>query len=103
MMVRTLSLLTGLLLLLRQQPAPPQPASPIPATHLQTRWAAQVRPDRVLAEYPRPQMARKTWTSLNGTWSYAISEASADRPASFDGKVLVPFPIESQLSGAGVW
>ncbi len=90
-------------LLPSQQPPPPQPASPVPATRLQTRWAAQVTPDRVLPEYPRPQMARKKWTNLNGMWNYAITDAVADRPASFDGKILVPFPIESQLSGAGVW
>jgi glycosyl hydrolase family 2 len=86
-----------------QQPSPPQPASPIPATHLQTRWAAQVAPDNVLPEYPRPLMKRKNWTNLNGTWNYAITDTNGERPASFDGKILVPFPIESQLSGAGVW
>jgi hypothetical protein len=103
-MPRTLFLLAALLLSRApQQPPPPQPASPIPATHLQTRWATQVTPDRVLPEYPRPQMVRKNWTNLNGTWNYAITDSAADRPASFDGKVLVPFPIESQLSGAGVW
>jgi hypothetical protein len=88
--------------LLRQTPAP-QPASPLPATRLQTRWAAQVTPDSVLPEYPRPQMARRPWTNLNGQWSYAIAAADAPRPASFDGRILVPFPIESQLSGAGRW
>jgi Domain of Unknown Function (DUF1080)/Glycosyl hydrolases family 2, sugar binding domain/Glycosyl hydrolases family 2, TIM barrel domain/Glycosyl hydrolases family 2 len=86
-----------------QTPAPAQPASPIPPTRLQTRWASQVTPDRVLPEYPRPQMARKQWTNLNGTWSYAITAGDASRPSSFDGHILVPFAIESQLSGAGVW
>jgi hypothetical protein len=86
-----------------QAPAAVQPASPIPPTHLKTRWAADVTPDRVLPEYPRPQLARKQWTNLNGPWGYAITAADAARPAAFDGRVLVPFPIESQLSGAGVW
>jgi Domain of Unknown Function (DUF1080)/Glycosyl hydrolases family 2, sugar binding domain/Glycosyl hydrolases family 2, TIM barrel domain/Glycosyl hydrolases family 2 len=86
-----------------QTPAPAQPASPIPPTRLQTRWASQVTPDRVLPEYPRPQLARKQWTNLNGTWSYAITAGDAPRPTSFDGRILVPFAIESQLSGAGVW
>jgi 3-keto-disaccharide hydrolase/glycosyl hydrolase family 2 len=86
-----------------QTPAPAQPASPIPPTRLQTRWASQVTPDRVLPEYPRPQMARKFWTNLNGPWSYAITAGDAPRPSSFDGRILVPFPVESQLSGAGVW
>ncbi len=86
-----------------QAPAPVPPASPIPPTTLQTRWAAQVTPGRVLPEYPRPQLARKAWTNLNGTWSYAITDASGPRPSEFSGRILVPFPIESQLSGAGVW
>ena len=86
-----------------QAPAPVQPQSPIPPTKLQTRWASQVTPDRVLPEYPRPQLARKTWTSLNGTWGYAITAAAAPRPSAFSKSILVPFPVESQLSGAGVW
>src|SRR6266540_3804772 len=98
-------LVTALLLLwpASQQPAPRSPATPIPSTHLQTRWAAQVKPDHVLPEYPRPQMARPKWTNLNGPWGYAITAADAPRPASFDGRILVPFPVESQLSGAGAW
>ena len=86
-----------------QQSPPAPPASPVPATRLQTRWAAQVTPDRVLPEYPRPQLARPNWVNLNGQWSYAIAEAEAPRPSAFEGRILVPFPIESQLSGAGVW
>jgi hypothetical protein len=86
-----------------QAPAPVQAPTPVPATRLQTRWASQVTPDRVLPEYPRPQLARKQWTNLNGTWNYAITAGDASRPTSFDGRILVPFAIESQLSGAGVW
>src|SRR5262249_16474083 len=84
-------------------PSPPQPASPIPSTPLRTKWAADVQPDHVLPEYPRPQMARKNWTNLNGTWDYAITGLDDARPDAFTGRILVPFPIESQLSGAGVW
>lgn len=86
-----------------QQAPPAPPASPVPVTRLQTRWATRPAPDKVLPEYPRPQLARKNWTNLNGTWSYAITAADAPRPAAFDGKILVPFPIESQLSGAGAF
>ncbi|HVG59912.1 MAG TPA: glycoside hydrolase family 2 TIM barrel-domain containing protein [Hyalangium sp.] len=86
-----------------QQAEPPRPATPVPATRLQTRWAAQVKPERVLPEYPRPQMARRDWQNLNGPWSYAVTARDAERPASFEGRVLVPFPLESQLSGAGIW
>ena len=100
------------LALLAMQATQPQPvpsrvegqaASPIPATHLKTKWAADVNPDRPLPEYPRPQLARKQWVNLNGPWSYAITDAAAPRPASFDKRIIVPFPIESQLSWAGEW
>src|SRR3954470_8293320 len=101
-MVRLL-LISALLSLVPQQTPAPQPASPIPPTKLQTRWAAQVTPDRVLPEYPRPQLARKAWTNLNGPWTYAITAAAAPRPTQFPGRILVPFAIESQLSGAGAW
>lgn len=86
-----------------QAQAPAPPASPIPSTRLRTRWAADVRPDRVLPEYPRPQLARKQWVNLNGAWSYAITAADAPRPTSFPKQILVPFAVESQLSGAGEW
>jgi hypothetical protein len=102
-MPRLLLLVSALLVIASQQPPAPQPPSPIPGTHLQTRWASQVSPDRVLAEYPRPQLKRRNWTNLNGTWNYAITDAAADRPGAFERTILVPFPIESQLSGAGVW
>lgn len=68
-------------------------------SHLRTRWAADVSPDRVLPEYPRPQMVRPAWTNLNGRWEYAVRDSGAARPNAFDGRILVPFPIESQLSG----
>jgi len=96
------SLLAWSLVSQAQPPAAP-PQTPIPSTHLKTRWASQVNPDRVLPEYPRPQLARTQWTNLNGVWNYAITAADAPRPDAFPGRILVPFPIESQLSGAGVW
>lgn len=51
-----------------------------------------------LPEYPRPQFERDEWLNLNGEYDYAITK-SADRPEAFDGKILVPFAIESRLSG----
>ncbi|PWS33042.1 glycoside hydrolase family 2 [Pedobacter paludis] len=66
---------------------------------IQTRWAKEVSPDNALREYPRPQMERNTWTNLNGLWSYAITKKDAPKPASFSGEILVPYPIESALSG----
>ncbi len=66
---------------------------------IQTRWAKQVNPARVLPEYPRPQMVREQWVNLNGLWQYAITDKDAKQPSSFDGEILVPFPVESALSG----
>jgi len=66
---------------------------------LATKWAKQVSPDKVHPEYPRPQMVRDNWQSLNGLWDYAIRPKDKSEPEKFDGKILVPFPIESALSG----
>ena len=68
---------------------------------IMTRWAAEVRPDNALPEYPRPQMVRSEWLSLNGLWEYAILPAKAAAPEKYDGHILVPFPVESALSGVG--
>lgn len=74
---------------------------------LVTRWARDVQPDRVLPEYPRPQMVREHWQNLNGTWQYAITsrekstpDANAFRAAAGSNSIIVPFPVESALSGA---
>lgn len=66
---------------------------------LKTRWAKDVDPKRPLPEYPRPQMAREGWQNLNGLWDYAILPKDSPRPEKFDGQILVPFPVESALSG----
>src|SRR6266851_6545159 len=66
---------------------------------LSTPWTANVRAERALPEYPRPQMVRPDWTNLNGLWDYAIRAKDEGRPASFDGKILAPFAVESSLSG----
>jgi CubicO group peptidase (beta-lactamase class C family) len=58
-----------------------------------------VSPKNALPEYPRPQLARRDWMNLNGPWDYAIRPRAEEKPASFDGKILVPYPVESQLSG----
>lgn len=74
----------------------PWQMQPVP---IQTRWAKEVNPHNVLPEYPRPQMVRNNWQNLNGLWQYAVTDWDADKPAKFDGEILVPFPIESALSG----
>src|SRR3989442_5411512 len=70
---------------------------------LMTRWAKDVSPKNAHPEYPRPQMVRKDWQNLNGLWDYAIrgqrSEGGGQKPEQWDGQILVPFPIESALSG----
>jgi len=66
---------------------------------LMTRWAKDVSPTNAHAEYPRPQMVRKDWKNLNGLWEYAIVDKDAQQPKKFDGQILVPFPVESALSG----
>ena len=66
---------------------------------LMTRWAKDVTPENAHREYPRPQMVRKDWLNLNGLWDYAIRPGSAPGPKAFDGKILVPFGVESALSG----
>jgi hypothetical protein len=64
-----------------------------------TQWGKEVSPDKpVLPEYPRMQMVRKEWLNLNGWWEYAITPKMSDAPAKYDGKILVPYPIESVLS-----
>src|ERR1700733_4671288 len=66
---------------------------------LQTRWAKEVSPNNSLKEYPRPQLTRPDWINLNGLWDYAITPDLTNNVPSFAGKILVPFPIESALSG----
>ena len=66
---------------------------------LKTDWAGKIDPQNVLPEYPRPLIERSQWTNLNGLWDYAIKPRGAAEPVSFDGKILVPFAVESSLSG----
>ena len=66
---------------------------------IKTKWAEQINPKNVLPEYPRPQLERTDWVNLNGEWEYAIKPKGQAEPASFDGNILVPFAVESSLSG----
>jgi len=70
---------------------------PVPG-HIMTRWAKDVTPENVWVEYPRPQMTRDKWQTLNGLWSYAVTPKGSEKPE-FDAEILVPFAIESALSG----
>jgi len=66
---------------------------------IKTRWASQIDVNNLLPEYPRPIMERAEWQNLNGLWNYAILPIGKQTPSTFDGKILVPFAIESSLSG----
>ncbi|MBN1271980.1 MAG: chitobiase/beta-hexosaminidase C-terminal domain-containing protein [Candidatus Aminicenantes bacterium] len=66
---------------------------------LKTRWTGEVSPADVLSEYPRPQMVRQDWLNLNGLWEFAVISRDVEKPDRFDRKILVPFPVESALSG----
>lgn len=66
---------------------------------INTRWAQDVDPGNPHPEYPRPMMVRGDWKSLNGLWDYSITPIDQSIPEKWDGKILVPFPVESALSG----
>ncbi|WP_346777195.1 PA14 domain-containing protein [Streptomyces sp. HNM0575] len=70
---------------------------------LTTQWTDDVGPDNALPEYPRPQLKRDEWRNLNGTWQFAGAEKGEAPPVGkrhrLDEKILVPYPVESRLSG----
>jgi hypothetical protein len=79
---------------------------------LLTEWGEQMHPSDVTSHknHPRPQMERPgKWTNLNGFWDYKLETTTASTSSSssfpsregFEGKILVPFSIESALSGVG--
>ena len=70
----------------------------VPDNPLMTKWADDIDPDEPWPLYPRPIMQRDDWANLNGMWDYSISDQK-NRPDKWDGKILVPYPVESALSG----
>lgn len=66
-----------------------------------TQWGEKLDKDNVLPEYPRPQMRRTSFINLNGLWDYAFTAAGERQPDKWDGKILVPFSPECELSGVG--
>ncbi|MCR5750812.1 MAG: hypothetical protein K6G91_02515 [Kiritimatiellae bacterium] len=70
---------------------------------MMTPWGEKVASENCWREYPRPQMVRGGWTCLNGDWDYTVTSITntPGRPSSWEGKIRVPFAIESALSGVG--
>ncbi|MCY2990663.1 MAG: chitobiase/beta-hexosaminidase C-terminal domain-containing protein [Planctomycetota bacterium] len=105
-LIKQIALATALLLaspaVLHAADAPTQswkPAKPV----LMTRWGKTVTPENVLPEYPRPQMVRREWQNLNGLWEFAVGAPDDAAPVgkTLARRILVPFPMESALSGIG--
>ncbi|KAA3635501.1 MAG: glycoside hydrolase family 2 [Bacteroidetes bacterium] len=76
-----------------------QKAWEIPENSLTTKWAKDINPEKDWSSHPRPQLQRLEWHSLNGLWDYAITNGSKEPDAIDQGKILVPYPVESALSG----
>jgi hypothetical protein len=77
-----------------------EPADWKPGTvPLMTRWGRDVQPDNTWTEYPRPQLVRQNWKNLNGLWELAIVDKGTSQPTQFPLQILVPFAVESSLSG----
>ena len=66
---------------------------------LLTKWGKNVNPKFPLPEYPRPNFQREKWINLNGIWDYAITKRNNYSTFIDKGEIVVPFPIESALSG----
>ncbi len=68
---------------------------------LMTPWSEVMNPNAVLPDYPRPQMVRTDWLNLNGIWQFQPGKAGDSIPTALtlSGKILVPFPVESPISG----
>jgi beta-galactosidase/beta-glucuronidase len=93
--MKTLLSLTLFLLLAAHVSAEWKPAG----DRIKTEWAAQIAPENVWDAYPRPLLQRERWLNLNGLWDYAITPRASSKPGEYTGKILVPFPVESSLSG----
>ena len=69
-------------------------------SQLITEWGAAVTAKNAWTEYPRPQLVRDQWQNLNGLWDYAVTADDVTRtPSEWAGKILVPYALESKLSG----
>lgn len=80
-------------------PQPTPPVAPIVRNDMITPWGEKVTAENAWQQYPRPQMKRDNWSNLNGKWNYAITPREEPKPETWDGQILVPFAVESKLSG----
>ncbi len=71
----------------------------VPQDAMLTPWGKEVTPQNAWQEYPRPQLERAEWMNLNGLWDYSILKINEKQPSRYQGKILVPFAVESALSG----
>ena len=80
-------------------PEPKRSAKPF-VSDLITKWGHDVTSENAWTEYPRPQLKRENWHNLNGHWNYAVTSIEQkEAPSEWDGKILVPYALESKLSG----
>jgi beta-galactosidase/beta-glucuronidase len=93
--MRTISGFILLLFLAGNATAAWQPAG----DRIKTDWGTKLTSDNVWDAYPRPLLQRERWQHLNGLWDYSITARNASKPAQHEGRILVPFPVESSLSG----
>ena len=66
---------------------------------IKTQWAETIDVNNVWQEYPRPIMEREKWQNLNGLWNYSVTDKNVSGHGEFQGEILVPFAIQSSLSG----
>ena len=89
--------------LLAAEAATPKPGLPVRTqgqeNTLKTKWAKEVTPDKVHPEYPRPTLVRAEWLNLNGSWDFGLTRRDQTNRGIYESKILVPFPVESALSG----
>ncbi|MBQ8838163.1 MAG: beta-galactosidase [Bacteroidales bacterium] len=93
------SILFFVTMIISLAPAYAQDWAPV-GESISSPWAAEVDPSSPHPEYPRPQMVRSEWMNLNGLWDYAVTPSSSETFEP-EGSILVPFPMESSLSGVG--
>ena len=98
-LIRT-AIIASLLLVMAGATAFADQWKPVPGI-LTSKFTKDVNPAAPHQEYPRPQLERRQWLNLNGLWDYAIAPVAEEKCPAAQGKILVPFAIESALSGVG--